>query len=138
MNTKKILYGGIIGGIAFFFLGWLIYGIILTNYMMANGNQCAARPMDQFVWPALILSNLGWGFFVAVIFNWTNTLDWKDGALKGALLGLLTSFSIDLGYYSTTTMYSSLAPLFVDILAVVVMVAIGGALIAWAMGTVKK
>jgi hypothetical protein len=92
MNTKKILYGGITGGVAFFFLGWLIYGILL-NYE-ANQNQCAARPMDQFIWPALILSNLA-GICFSHRFCGRILLDGSVGQ-KGALFGFLTSFSIDL------------------------------------------
>ena len=138
MNTNKILVGGIVGGVAFFFLGWLIYGMILAGFMTANSNQCMMRPMGEWLWWALILSNLMWGFFVAVLFSWTNTTGWMDGAKKGAIFGLLTSLAIDLGYFSMSTMYSNLHAVFVDILATVVMVAIGGSLIAWAMGMVKK
>jgi hypothetical protein len=29
--TKKILISGLVGTLAYFFLGWLVYGIILTE-----------------------------------------------------------------------------------------------------------
>jgi hypothetical protein len=138
MNTNRILVGGIVGGVVFFLLGWLIYGIILAGYFAANGNPSIMRPMDQMIWWALILSNLSWGFTLAVIFSWSNTSGWMEGAKKGAVFGLLTALAIDLGYYAMSTMYSNIMPVLVDAVATVVMVGIGGALIAWAMGKSGK
>lgn len=138
MNTKKIVIGGIVGGVAFFLLGWLLWGILLHNYMMTNYNQCAMRPMEQMVWWALILANLAWGFVLSVIFDWSGTSGWKAGAEKGAIFGILTCIAIDLGQYSMSTTFSNIGAVIVDIIATVIMVAIGGAIIAWAMGTVKK
>lgn len=96
------------------------------------------KPMEQMIWWALILSNLGWGFLFAVIFGWSNTSGWMAGAKKGAIIGLLTSLSIDFSYYSMTTMFSNMTALLVDILATVVMLTIGSILIALAMGMVRK
>jgi hypothetical protein len=138
MNTNKILVGGVVGGIVFFFLGWLIWGAILMDYMTANCNQCMARPMDQMIWWALILSNLAWGFVLAIIFDWSNTSGWMEGAKKGAIFGLVTCLALDLGYYSMTTMFSSMTAVIIDIVGMVVMVTIGGALIGWSMGMVSK
>ena len=138
MSTNKILVGGIVGGIAFFFLGWLIYGVLLAGYFAANGNPSIMRPMEQMIWWALILSNLMWGFLLAVVFSWSNTTGWVAGAKKGAIFGLLSSLAIDFGFYSMSTMYSNFAPILVDALATVVMVAIGGIVIGWAMSKVKK
>lgn len=134
MNARKIVIGGIVGGIVFFLLGWLIYGVILAGYLGTAFNQSVMRPMDQMIWWSLILSNLGWGFTLAFVFNWSNTTDWKAGALKGAIFGFLTTFSIDLGYYAMSTMYLKTGAICVDILATVVMVAIGGGIIAWVIG----
>jgi hypothetical protein len=138
MNMNKILVGGIVGGIAFFLLGWLIYGIILMDFMAANSNQSIMRPMDQMIWWALILANFAWGFLLAVIFGWSSTSGWMAGAKKGAIIGLIMALAIDLSYYAMSTMYSSMTTVCVDVLATVVMVAIGGAIIAWAMGMVRK
>jgi hypothetical protein len=138
MSTNKILVGGIVGGVTFFFLGWLIYGILLSGFMAANSNTCIVRPMEQMIWWALILSNLGWGFLLAIIFNWSNTSGWVAGAKKGVIFGLLSSISIDLGYYSMSTMYSNITAILVDILATVVMVGIGGVVIGWAMSKVRQ
>jgi hypothetical protein len=138
MKTNKILVGGIAGGIAFFFLGWLIYGGILKNYMAANSNQCMMKAMEQWSWWAMLLGELCWGFVLAVIFDWSKTSGWMEGAKKGAVFALLMGLAIDLGYYSMSTMFSNMMALIVDVVATVVMVAISGAIIAWAMGLIRK
>ena len=138
MKTKKILFGGISGGIALFFLGWLIWGLLLAGYMASNCNQHAMRMMDDYIWSALILANLGWAFLLAIVFSWSDISGWKAGAQRGAVLGLLTGLSIDLGNYAMSTMYSNLGAVAVDTAANVAWFSIGGAIIAWAMDTVKE
>lgn len=138
MKTNKILVGGVAGGIVFFLLGWLIYGIILMNYMAANTNQCIMKTMEHWSWWAKILSILCWGFLLALIFDWSKTSGWMAGARMGAIFALLSSLAIDLSYYSMSTMFSNMMVLIVDVLATILMLTIGGAIIAWAMGVVKK
>jgi hypothetical protein len=138
MGTNKILLGGIAGGVAFFLLGWLIYGVLLMDYTTANYNQCAARPMEEMVWWAMMLSNLAFGFMLSVIFSWSNTTGMMAGAKVAGIIGLLVSFSMDLSVYSMSTMFASLTTVFVDIIAYTVMTVIVGAVVALAMGLGKK
>jgi hypothetical protein len=135
---SKVIIGGIIGGVACFFLGWLVYGMLLADYMKNNMNDCANRPMDGFVWWAMILSNLVWGYFIALILDWTNSGNMSAGLQKGALIGLLYSLSIDFSFYAMTTVYSSTTAIIVDVAASTTMNAIAGAIIGWYMGMGKK
>lgn len=138
MKTNKILLGGLAGGVALFLLGWVIYGMLLMDYTTANYNQCASRPMQEMIWWAMILSNLALGFLLATIFSWSNTTGLMAGAKAAGIIGLLLGVSMDLGFYSMTTMYSSLTVIFVDVIAYIVYLAIAGAVIAWVMGMVRK
>ena len=138
MKTNKILLGGIAGGVSFFLLGWLIYGVLLMNFTMANYNQCSMRPMEEMVWWAMILSNLAFGFLLSLICSWSNTTRLIDGAKVGAIIGLLLALSIDLSFYSMSTMFSNLKAIFVDIIAYTVMTAIVGAVVGWVLGMGKK
>jgi hypothetical protein len=131
--NKRTLIGGIVGGVAFFFLGWLVYGILLLDFYNANGNQSINRPMEEMVWWALIASNLFSGFLVAIVFDWTNTIDVAAGIKKGAILGFLMSASFDLSMFSMTTWFIGKRLLVVDIGISTVFVAIGAGLIAWIM-----
>jgi hypothetical protein len=138
MKTNKILFGGIAGGVSFFLLGWLVYGILLMNFTKANYNQCSMRPMEEMIWWAMILSNLAFGFLLSVVCGWSNTTRFIDGAKMGAVLGLLLGLSIDLSFYSMSTMYSNLTAILVDIIAYTFMTAVAGAVVAWVMGMGKK
>ena len=138
MKTSKILLGGIAGGVSFFLLGWIIYGMLLMDFMSANSNQCAARPMQDMIWWAMILSNLALGFLLAIVFTWSNTKGVISGAKVAGILGLLFGISIDFSFYSMTTTYNNIMIIFVDIIAYTLMTAIAGALIAWVMGMGKK
>ena len=69
MNTKKVLLSGIAGGIVYFLLGWLIYGILLMDYMSANSSPGVMKSEDQMVWWALITSNLIYGILISYLLN---------------------------------------------------------------------
>lgn len=138
MKTNKILLGGITGGVALFLLGWVIYGILLMNFAMTNFNQCMNRPMQEMVWWSLILSNLALGFLISSIFSWSGTTGFMAGAKAGGTIGLLLSLSMDLSFYSMTTMYINPSAIIVDVIAYIVYLAIAGAVIGWVVGLVKK
>lgn len=138
MKTNKILLGGLAGGVAFFLLGWLIYGMVMMDYMMANQNQCAMRPMENMIWWALIAGNFAWGFAYAFIFSWANINSFAGGLKAGIIIGLFISISIDLSYFAMSTMFSGLTAVAVDVIAGTVMSGIGGGLIAQVMVMGKK
>lgn len=138
MKTNKILIGGLVGAVVFFFLGWLIYGVVLYDYMLNNYDQSLSRPEEDMIWWAMILSSLASGFLIAVILNWSNSITCMDGAKKGAILGFLLSVSLDFSFYSMSTMFLSFTPVFVDVITYVVYWAIAGAVVAYAMGLVKN
>lgn len=137
MTNNKTLIGGLVGGVAFFLLGWLIYGVLLADYYAANTNQCAAKPMTDMIMWAMIVSSLASGLLVATILSWSNTSGMMAGAKIGAIVGLLFAASIDFSFYSMSTMYASLTPIFVDILVSAVYYALTGGIIAWVMGMIK-
>jgi hypothetical protein len=134
MNTSKVLLGGLAGGVALFFLGWIIYGMLLMDFMSANGNQCAMRPESDFVWWAMVVSCLSFGFFYALIFDWANIATVGAGLKAGAILGALCALGASLNGYAMTTMYSNLTAIILDLAAATVMTSLAGAVIAWAMG----
>ena len=134
MNTNKVLIGGLIGGVAFFFLGWLIYGMLLMGMMSENCNQSMSRPEAEFIWWAMIASNILWGLLMAVVFDWSNTSGWMEGAKKGAIIGGITSLGYDLSMYAMTTMFNNMSMIFVDFLAQVVILGTVGAIVGWYNG----
>ncbi|PJB56833.1 MAG: hypothetical protein CO098_12980, partial [Bacteroidetes bacterium CG_4_9_14_3_um_filter_41_19] len=59
------------------------------------------------------------------------------GVKIAAIIGGLFALSIDLSFYSMTTLYSSFTPIIVDIIAFTIMSAITGGIIAWVMNIGK-
>jgi len=133
----KILRGTVFGGIAYFLLGWLVWGILLMGYMTAHMNQCAVRPDNEMVWWAIILSNLAAAMLLTLILNWAKAGNIIDGLKYGAVFGVLFGAILDLSFWSMTTMFSNIGTLFVDILASTFAFAIVGMVIVLTWGKEK-
>ncbi len=132
------MLGGVAGGIILFLANWFVYGILLKNYMAANYNQCFMKPMEDMTWWALILSNLSLGFLLTIVISWSNSTSVIAGAKVGGILGLLFTLFIDLQFYAMSNMFHDLSVVFVDLIASVIILITGGAVIAWVMAMDKK
>lgn len=138
MTIKKILLAGLAGGIIYFFLGWFFYGTLLMNFMTENAGSATGVAKEPMLMWALALGDLSWGFLLAVIFgHWTSIRTWLAGAKAGATIGLLMGAGIDLIMYGTSNLYNFTA-LVVDVIVVIVMTAISGAVVAVILGTENK
>lgn len=133
----KILRGLFFGGIAYFFLGWLVWGILLMDFMTAGSNQCAARPSGEMIWWALILSNLVAALFLTLFLRWSGARSIAQALGKGALFGLLYAAMVDLSMYSMTTMFNNIGVLIADIFTSGVVFSIVGMIIVLTWGKDK-
>jgi len=134
MKSKSVIAGTLVAGVLLFFLGWIIYGILLSDFMAANFNQGINKPTQEMVWWALIVSNLAWGLLTAVVLSWKGRLTAGEGAVTGAVIGMLVVLAFDLGMYSMTTMFSGLTAVGVDVICNGAMFAVAGAVAALVMG----
>lgn len=97
MNSKFII-ASVAGGIASFLLGWLIYGILLMDFMKANSMKYANLMKEPPNMITLAVSNIFWAALFAYIFQkWANV----NSFMGGFKAGLPISFIIALGYYSS-------------------------------------
>lgn len=133
MNIKKLLIGGIAGGVAFFLLGFLIYGNLLMNFMSNNpglaGNVSRAEPDFMY----LIIGNMAVGFLLTYIFLKANVSSFAGGVITGGIVGLLMSVGYDCMIYATTTTMSKTA-MAADVAAATIMTAVTGGIIAILIG----
>lgn len=139
MNAK-VIYATLAGGVVSFLLGWLIYGMLLAETMKSSMVSIPGleRDMDHMIWWALVLSQFVWAFVIALIFNrWAGISSWRGGAIGGAWLGGLLTFSIDLGMFSMMN-HMTLQWVIIDSVVGVIMGAIIGAVIGWVLGFGKK
>lgn len=133
----KILRGTVFGGIAFFLLGWLVWGILLMDFSKANYNQTIYLPDDGMIWWAMIASNLVLALLVTLALNWAGAKTVVDGLKYGALVGGLYALTTDLGMYSMTTVILNLTAVVVDTLAYAAVTAVTGLIIVLTWGKGK-
>lgn len=140
MNSNKFLIAGIVGGVVFFLLGWLLYGMALTSFF--NDNLWASNMMKEKPDPmwALIIGQLVSGFFLAYIIGKANVSSVGGGAMIGFVAGLLICIGFDLTFYGVGNFYSAspLKGIAVDAIVSAALSAITGAVIGWVYGMGKK
>jgi hypothetical protein len=135
--NMKILRGTVFGGIAFFLLGWLMWGILLMDFSKANYNQAIYLPDDGMIWWAMIVSNLVLALLVTLALNWAGAKTIVDGLKLGALIGGLYALTTDLGMYSMTNVILNLTAVAVDTLAYALVTAVTGLIIVLTWGKDK-
>lgn len=137
MDIKKLFVGGIAGGIAYFFLGWLIYGMLLMNFMASHQGIIGGiqRAEPDFLY--LIIGNLALGFLITFIFIKGAVNSLGSGLVTGGIVGLLMVIGYDCMIYGTTNIMSKTA-MAVDVAAMTVMSAIVGAIVGMVLGMGKK
>ena len=137
MSHMKILRGTVFGGIVYFLLGWLVYGILFMDFLSANLNQCANKPAGDMTWWAIIASNFAAALLLTLILKWSGAKSIVDGIKTGAIFGILFALTIDLSFWSMTTMYSNFGTLLVDVVISTAIFAVVGMIIVLLWGKEK-
>ena len=133
----KLLRGTVFGGISYFLLGWVLYGILFMDFLSANMNQCANKAAGDMVWWAIIVSNFITALLLTLILKWSGAKGILDGLKTGAIFGILLSLSLDLSFWSMTTMYNNFGTLLADVAVNTFMFAVVGLLIVVLWGKEK-
>ena len=139
MDIKKLLIGGIVGGILYFGLGYLVYGNLLMNFMKDHPGTATGidRTMEEFQFMYLTIGNLAMGFLLAYIFVKGSINSVAGGLVTGGIVGLLVSVGYDSVMYATTNIISKTA-MAADVAAFTVISAIVGAVVGMVLGMGKK
>jgi len=139
MDIKKLLIGGIVGGIVFFGLGYLIYGNLLVGFMQKNPGTATGvdRAPEQMQWLYLIIGNLCMGFLLAYVLLRANVKTLAAGLITAGVVGALMSVGYDCMMYATTNVMSK-KMMAADVAASTAMSAIAGAIVALVMNMGKK
>lgn len=112
----KIIRGTVLGGVFYFFLGWVVYGMLLMDLYSTGMNHALNRPMGEMIWWAMIASTLSASLLLTLVLYWSNSKSLIDGVVKGAVFGFLIACFINLNFYSMTTMFSKMSVLVTDLL----------------------
>ena len=135
MNSNKFLLGGIAGGIAFFVLGYVFYGMVFKSFFDENG---MVVNMDSMVWWAMIAGNLAYGFLLAFVLGKANASTVAGAAGIALVAGLLLTLYFDLTMYAIGHGLTTIKALCADVALSAVLSAITGAVVGWVYGMGKK
>jgi hypothetical protein len=137
MNSK-VLLAALIGAVASFIAGFIVFGLLLGSYMAAGispGLVKTAEEMSGAAYVHIFLASFASSLLIAYIFDsWANIRTLQGGLRAGALIGGLMALSVDLGLFATTHMFSGIGKVIVDVLASTLVTASGAAAIGWWLG----
>jgi hypothetical protein len=129
MNAK-FLVAALIGAVLFFFLGWIVYGMIMMDIMSGFMNTSCTRPMEEMDMSLMILGNLGYGLLYAfVLSSGARFASISGGATGGAIVGFLMSLSYDSMIYAQSTMMNSYTGVIYDVITWTILSAVVGGVI---------
>ncbi len=137
MDIKKVLIGGIVGGILYFLLGWLIYGMLLMDFMKSHSGLATNVDKAEMDFLYLAVGNLAMGFLLAYVFVKSNVSSLAGGLITGGVIGALVSVGVDCMMYGTTNVISKTA-MAADVAAMTVISAVVGAVVGMVLGMIKK
>jgi hypothetical protein len=135
--NKKLVIAALAGAILQFFLGWIVYGILLAGFMESNTTHYEGLMKDMSgpgFMIGIFLSGLVMSFLVAYIFQrWAKFETFMKGLSAGAFFGFFLALTYDLYFYSSMNLFT-LGGTIVDIILSTIMTAILGGVIAWILG----
>ncbi len=138
MDIKKLLVGGIVGGILYFGLGYLIYGKLLASFFASHpGTVLIDRAMADIQFLYLGIGNVLGGLLLAFIFLKANVKTAAGGFVTAGVIGALSAASMNCIMYATTNALSKTG-MAADVVAATVMTAIVGAIVALVMNMGNK
>ena len=133
MTLQRIAIGTLEGGIVFFFVGYLVFGILLADFLAANAGSATGVMRDPISFGPLIVGQLAWGAAMTLILGWAGASSVAQGAKIGFIVGLLFMLGFDFTMYATTNM-NNLTATVVDATMASVLFAVAGAAISAVTG----
>ncbi len=133
----KILLAALAGTIAYFLVGWLVFEGLLGKYMSENTTQIAGfkKSAEESSMVMLIVSCAAYALLLAIIMGkYAHIHTFKDGAILGAIMGVLIAIMTDTYWFSTSHFFNSFKPVLADIAAAGLTVGIMGGVIGWVLG----
>lgn len=136
MDAKKRIMATVAGFVVFFLMGWIIYGMLLMDFMSANSGSATGvmRSDTEMVWWALVAGNLMQAYLLVYIFGkWANITTFSGGLQAGATIGLIFGLGFDLTMYGTSNIMNLTATL-VDPIATAIIMGVSGGVIGFVLG----
>ena len=136
----RILAAAVAGGIAFFVLGFLIYGMLLDERVMKPNMAVfpgLTKDMPNFI--PLVLANIVSALLLAYIFDqWAGIRTFVGGLRGGAIVFFLIALSFQLMFLAFFNLHLNYIPAVADVIGSTVMGALGGGVVALVLGMMNR
>lgn len=135
--NKKIIAATIAGAFTTFMLGWLIYGMLLMDFMEANTVKYDGLMLNPPKLGVLFVSHLAFALLLAWLYDkWINCRNFASGFTNGLIIAGLVTISIDLGFYAFMNLYNT-TMMAVDIAVSSLIWAVASGVIGLVLGKMK-
>jgi hypothetical protein len=130
VDIKRFIIGTIVGGIALYILGYVMFNLAFADFFAANaGSATGAWKDPQVIW-AIALGTLSYAALITLALGTrAGSTTIVEGLKVGAIVGFLMWFSADMIFYGIWNVWN-LTAASVDTLLELVRGGIGGAVIA--------
>ena len=138
MDMKSFLIATVVGGITFFILSSIFYGMIMPDFFANNAGSATGVMKNPPNFIALFLGEIAFGALYSYIFiKWANIKTFTGGAKGGAVIGLLLGLGFDLINFATANILNLTATL-TDATWAMIAGALTGGVIGWVIGKVSR
>lgn len=133
MTTQKLLVGTIVGWVVLFFLGYLIFGILMADFYRANAGTATGVEKMPLNLVAIGIGQLAAAGALTLILSWVGVRSIVQGAMMAGVVGLLFFLGVDLTTFGSTNT-STLKVTLVEPVIIGILYAIAGGAIAAVAG----
>lgn len=107
MNLRVIL-ASLAGAIVSFFLGWLVYGILLSGFYESNSTHYDGLWISPPNLVGIFISGWAMSLLFAFVFSkWANISSFVPGVVAAAIMTFLFGLSIDIYFWSNMNLFSA-------------------------------
>jgi hypothetical protein len=138
MNSQRFILAGLAGTVVYFLLGYLVYGLLLKDFMSGSISAGSMRADADMIWWAMIVSNLAFAFLLTFLVYRAGITNATAGSTFGLVFGLLLGIAMDLMNYASMTIMTKPIFMLVDVAATAVMCAITTSVVAWVYNYHRK
>jgi gas vesicle protein len=138
MTFNKFLIGTLLGGIAAFLIGFILYGVLLSDFFDSQKGVATNLLREPFDFLSILYGDFTFASLLTYLFGYFgNVRDFKSGAVAGAIIGFLATLAINMFEYANMNVYSFSAHM-TDALLGGITGAVSGGLIGWYLGRDDK
>lgn len=136
MDAKRIVIGTIVGAVVIYFLGFLIFNIVLEDFYVANMSTVPGVFHETQIQWAIIVGETGSALLLTLaILSRGGTPTLSSGVITGAVVGFLIWLTADFVYYGLAAVWTPTIVI-IDPFVEAIHFAITGAVVAFVLAKI--